>query len=289
MNGITMNMNRNPGFPDKKMFSPGQLKIADFIERNPEEVLFMTEQEIADRLGTSIATVSRFWRAAGFENGKAFKLKLRSAFDTTPALKLETTISKLDPSSLPLTMLEQATMHLRETAEKTEPEELQRAASLMAGARRIYVYAPGPAVALGELLSYRLSRFGMSVRMMAASGHEVLESLAHVQRDDVVVLFHFTRLLPETEVILDCVKRSGCSAVMITDREDFRYGAPVDAAFYVSRGEMGEFHSMVTPLLLVEEMILSIGLLNRDKVLSKLEALGELRKRYADKLPRGKA
>ncbi|GJM70632.1 hypothetical protein HMSSN036_28480 [Paenibacillus macerans] len=142
---------------------------------------------------------------------------------------------------------------------------------------------------MGDLLFYRLSRFGMSVRMMAASGHELLESLAHVQREDVVLLFNFTRLLPETEVILDCVKRVGCSAVMITDREEFRYGAQVEAAFYVSRGEMGEFHSMVTPLLLIEQMILSIGLFNKEKVLSKLEYLGELRARYAGKLPRGKA
>lgn len=285
-----MPLNRNQVFADKSGFSPGQLKIADFIERHPDEVLFMTEQEIADRIGTSIATVSRFWRAAGYENGKEFRLKLRSAAEsTTPAVKLEKTISQMDPASLPLQMLEQSLVHLRETAEQTDPEELKLAASLMAGARRIYVYAPGPALALGDLLFYRLSRFGMSVRMMAASGHELLESLAHVQREDVVLLFNFTRLLPETEVILDCVKRVGCSAVMITDREEFRYGAQVEAAFYVSRGEMGEFHSMVTPLLLIEQMILSIGLFNKEKVLSKLEYLGELRARYADKLPRGKA
>ncbi|MNM93448.1 putative HTH-type transcriptional regulator YbbH [compost metagenome] len=284
-----MPVGQNEVFADKTGFSPGQMKIADFIERHPDEVLFMTEQEIADRIGTSIATVSRFWRAAGYENGKDFRQKLRLASDTTPALKLHTTISQMDPFSLPLKMLEQSIVHLRETAEQTEPEELKLAASLMDRARRIYVYAPGPAVAIGELLCYRLSRFGMSVRMMAASGHELLESLAHMQSEDVVLLFNFTRLLPETEVILDCVKQVGCSAVMITDREDFRYGAPVQASFCVRRGEMGEFHSMVTPLLLIEQIILSIGLLNKEKVLSKLEYLGELRAKYADKLPRGKA
>lgn len=191
-------------------------------------------------------------------------------------MKLEKTISQMDSARLPLQKLEQSLVHLRETAEQTRTRRrLKLAGSLMAGARRIYVYAPGPAVALGDLLFYRLSRFGMSVRMMAASGHELLESLAHVQREDVVLLFNFTRLLPETEVILDCVQRVGCSAVMITDREEFRYGAQVEAAFYVSRGEMGEFHSMVTPLLLIEQMILSIGLFNKEKVLSKLEYLGE--------------
>ena len=46
---------------------------------------------------------------------------------------------------------------------------------------------------------------------------------------------------------------------------------------------------MVTPLLLIEQLILSIGMLNKEKVLRKLDYLGELRTRYADKLPRGKA
>ncbi|ANA80491.1 transcriptional regulator, RpiR family protein [Paenibacillus vortex V453] len=276
-------------FSDKSGFSPSQLKIADFIERYPEEMLFMTEQEIADRLGTSIATVSRFWRAVGYENAKAFKLKLRETSDKTPAVKLEKTISEMDASSLPVKMLEQAVHHLQETSKKTDPDDLEQAARLMASARRVYVYAPGPSLSLGELLSYRLSRFGMSIRLMAGSGHELLESLAHLEQDDVVLIFSFTRMLPETEVILDCVSRVRNAAIMITDREDFRYGTPAQLSFFVSRGDMGEFHSMVTPLLLVEQLILSIGMLNKEQVLKKLDDLGKLRTRYADKLPRGKA
>lgn len=179
-------------FPDKSGFSPSQLKIADFIERYPEEMLFMTEQEIADRLGTSIATVSRFWRAVGYDNAKAFKLKLRESSDSTPAVKLEKTISRLDASSLPVKMLEQAKHHLQDTIERIHPDELEEAAGLMASARRVYIYAPGPSLSLGELLSYRLSRFGMSVRIMAGSGHELLESLAHLESEDVVLIFSFT-------------------------------------------------------------------------------------------------
>ncbi|MEK3732491.1 MurR/RpiR family transcriptional regulator [Paenibacillus sp. FSL M8-0334] len=275
-------------FPDKSALSPSQLKIADFIERYPEEMLFMTEQEIADRLGMSIATVSRFWRAVGYDNAKAFKLKLRNASDITPALKLENTMSRMDASSLPLVMLEQVMEHLQTTAEKTRPDEVEQAAGIIAGARRLYVYAPGPSLSLGDLIAYRLSRFGISVRMMAGSGHELLESLVNLEKRDAVLVFSFTRMLPETEVILDCASRVGCPALMITDREDLRYGTSAEVSFCVSRGDMGEFHSMVTPLLLVEQLILSIGLMSREEVLNKLDYLGELRARYADKLPRGK-
>ena len=92
-------------------------------------------------------------------------------------------------------MLEQAKQHLQDTIERIHPDELEEAAGLMASARRVYIYAPGPSLSLGELLSYRLSRFGMSVRIMAGSGHELLESLAHMESEDVVLIFSFTRML----------------------------------------------------------------------------------------------
>ncbi|MEO2205965.1 MurR/RpiR family transcriptional regulator [Paenibacillus pabuli] len=274
-------------FAQKEQLSPGHLKIADFVERNPEEILFMTEQEIADRLGVSIATVSRFWRAVGYDNAKAFKIRLRTSEDTTPALKLNKTISRMDTSSLPVQLLEASVSHLQKTLSHMKQGDLEQAASILAEARRVYIYAPGPSAGLAELLSFRLSRFGLTVIHLAGSGHELLESLMHMQQEDMVLLMSFTRLLPEAEVILDYAKEVNSKAVLVTDREDLLYGLATELSFYVSRGELGEFHSMVTPLLLMEQLVLTVGLLQKELALSKLERLAELRSKYAGKLPRG--
>lgn len=274
-------------FAHKDQLSPGHQKIADFIERHPEDMLFMTEQEIADRLGTSIATVSRFWRAVGYDNAKAFKIRLRTSEDTTPALKLNKTISRMDTDSLPVQLLEASVAHLQETLSHMKSGDLEQAAVLFSEARRVYVYAPGPSAGLAELLSFRLSRFGMTVVLLAGGGHELLETLMHMQKEDVVLMLCFTRLLPEAEVILDYASNTGSQAVLVTDREDLLYGMGASISFYVSRGELGEFHSMVTPLLLMEQMVLAVGLKQKEQALAQLERLGELRSRYADKLPRG--
>ncbi|WP_339274765.1 MurR/RpiR family transcriptional regulator [Paenibacillus sp. FSL W8-0426] len=274
-------------FAHKDQLSPGHQKIADFIERHPEDMLFMTEQEIADRLGTSIATVSRFWRAVGYDNAKAFKIRLRTSEDTTPALKLNKTISRMDTDSLPVQLLEASVAHLQETLSHMKSGDLEQAAVLFSEARRVYVYAPGPSAGLAELLSFRLSRFGMTVVRLAGGGHELLETLMHMQKEDVVLLLCFTRLLPEAEVILDYAINTGSQAVLVTDREDLLYGMGASISFYVSRGELGEFHSMVTPLLLMEQMVLAVGLKQKEQALAQLERLGELRSRYADRLPRG--
>ena len=199
----------------------------------------MTEQEIADKLGVSIATVSRFWRAVGYDNAKAFKIRLRTSEDTTPALKLNKTISRMDTSSLPVQLLEASVSHLQETLSHMKQGDLEHAASILAEARRVYIYAPGPSAGLAELLSFRLSRFGLTVIHLAGSGHELLESLMHMQQEDMVLLMSFTRLLPEAEVILDYAKEVNSKAVLVTDREDLLYGLATELSFYVSRGELG--------------------------------------------------
>lgn len=70
-----------------RAFSPNQRIIADFIQKNEQRVVYMTEQEMADELHLSIASVSRFWKAAGYKHAKDFKNRLRFRFESTPSVK----------------------------------------------------------------------------------------------------------------------------------------------------------------------------------------------------------
>lgn len=71
-----------------KLASCHQLKnIADFIERNASQLPYLTENDIARGVGTSIASVSRFWQSIGSANLKEFKSKHRELHAVTPAVK----------------------------------------------------------------------------------------------------------------------------------------------------------------------------------------------------------
>lgn len=95
---------------------------------------------------------------------------------------------------------------------------LQRAVEALSAARQIYVYSPGPCAGLAELMAYRMARFGITIKRMAPSGHELLETLMHAGKKDVVLVFGFVQLLPETEVILDYAREAGYVVILITDR-----------------------------------------------------------------------
>ncbi|WP_151735171.1 MurR/RpiR family transcriptional regulator ['Paenibacillus yunnanensis' Narsing Rao et al. 2020] len=267
-------------------FSPNQRILADFIPKNEQRILYMTEQEIADELGLSIASVSRFWKAAGYKHAKDFKSKLRFRFESTPSEKMRDAMQRTDGGSLPRKLLEITSHHLEETGKYLNEALLQEAIDALAGARQIYIYSPGPCAGLAELMAYRMARYGLVLRKMAASGHELLEALLHAGAKDVVVVFGFVQLLPETEVILDYAREAGYRIILITDRLVFPRSQDADIVLYAGRGEVWEFHSMVGPTYIVENLILGVGLLHKDRSLRKLEKLQQLRARFGGKLPR---
>ena len=47
---------------DVSKLTPSQKRIADFIEKSGEHILYFSETELAQELQVSNATISRFWK-----------------------------------------------------------------------------------------------------------------------------------------------------------------------------------------------------------------------------------
>lgn len=82
---------------------------------------------------------------------------------------------------------------------------------------------------------------------MPKSGHEIFESLVHLTDQDVVLIFGFGKLHPETKVILDYSKEVGAKSIVMTDCLISDFNTTADIILFSSRGELWEFHSMIAP------------------------------------------
>ncbi|MBA9086557.1 DNA-binding MurR/RpiR family transcriptional regulator [Fontibacillus solani] len=269
--------------------SPAQYKIADYIQKNLHTVLFSTEQEIGDALGLSIASVSRFWRSVGFKNIKDFKAHVREQLEVTPvtpAGKMKSIMDKGDADALPGQLLDVSIRNLEETVQHYSPEAIETSVSALLSANTVYLYGPGPSAGLVELMHYRLRRFGLSIRRLDRGGSELFEDLLHIYKGDLVVIFGFVRLLPEAKVIVQHAKEQGYRTLLITDRLISDFSDQTDTTLFASRGETWEFHSMIAPTFLIENLIIAVGKRNQEVHLHKLDELNKLRKKYGSELPR---
>lgn len=183
-------------------------------------------------------------------------------------------------------MLERAAGYLYDTSHNLAQENFEQAVEAMMQAKNIYVYASGPAEGLGNLFLFRINRFGVNVQALPKSGHLLFETLVNLKPDDVILVFGFFKVLPEVKVIMDYAAELKCKTVVITDRlvSDFNNQATV--VLYACRGQMWEFHSMVAPTAVVESLVIAIGLRMEKEALSNLELLQNLRRRYANLIPK---
>lgn len=266
--------------------SPNQVKIADYIQRHTREVLLSTEKEIAEAVGLSTASVSRFWKSVGYKNLKDFKKKMKEKVDITPAKKLENMIDMIGGDMWQKEFLTLGITYLQETIEHFKLEEFEAAVTLLHQANLIHLYCPGPTEGLADLLQYRLNRFGFAVKPMKSSGSELLESLLTIKAGDVIVLFGFIRMLPEARVIIDYATQHDIKTILITDQLVSDFNGQVDITLFASRGEVQHFHSMIAPTFIIESLIIALGKTNEQQTFERLHKLSNLRKRYEQHLPR---
>ncbi|WHH58755.1 MurR/RpiR family transcriptional regulator [Petroclostridium sp. X23] len=271
---------------DINKLSKSQKKIADFILKNKARLPYLTIDEIAGELNISTATISRFCKYLGFDNFKEFKSHLRKDMNITPASKIKTTLSKAHNDDLCMKLISQQIDNLHNTIQNLSLEEFDKAINALVKANKVYIFAPGPSQSLAYILKYRLDRFGLDLIIMEKSGSDIYESLVHVDKDDVIIVFGFVKMLVETHVVLDYSKSIGCTTILITD---LMVSEMVDAAniiLYTCRGEIYEFHSMVSPMALMDCIIVGIALKMESSALNLMDKLIDIRKTYSSYLPR---
>ena len=85
---------------DVSKLTPNQKRIADFIEKSGERILYYSETELAKELEISNATISRFWKKIGYENFKAFKQTFIEKEQISPEKKLKNSLSQIQNQQL---------------------------------------------------------------------------------------------------------------------------------------------------------------------------------------------
>ena len=164
-------------------------------------------------------------------------------------------------------------------------QDLKAAVKGIVNCRRVFLHAPSSSEGLGTLLSHRLRRFGIIVERMAKSGHDLFESMIHFEQGDLVIIFQFVKLLPESKVILDYTNELGIKTILFTDQLLADMNQLADYTLYADRGNIWDSHSMVGPLTVVETLIMLVGRELEASSINNLQKLSELRRKYQAIIP----
>jgi DNA-binding MurR/RpiR family transcriptional regulator len=257
--------------------SGNQRRIADYLLQNRSRLPVLTVDQLAEEIGVSIASISRFARAAGYSSLRELRTALHSESFATPSKKLHDRLSRIDADHPLADVFAFEADNLSESRGRVSEAAFNRAVEAIDQAPRLFVWAAGPSIALIDLLRFRLNRFGTVVVPVDVSGPWMAEALVNLTSEDVALVFCFFQDRPEAARVLTFASDHNATSILCTDLMVADIVECAEIVLQIYRGAMGEFHSLVAPVALVDALVLGVARRRPELHMNQLNRLSGIR------------
>ncbi|WP_113699275.1 MurR/RpiR family transcriptional regulator [Nonomuraea lactucae] len=195
-------------------------KVADAILAGPAEAARLTIVDLAERSGTSTATITRFCRALGFTGYAGLRVAIaaetgRAAHETwqtdigqeiRPGDSLDRVLRVVSSNDIRL---------IQETGDQLDLTVVEKVADAVAGAGRVLLFGVASSAAVASEMEYRLQRMRVPT-WSRSDAHSALTDAALLGQGDVAIgISHSGRTREVIEVLAEAGSH-GAITVAIT-------------------------------------------------------------------------
>ena len=188
-------------------------KIADWVFKNPDEVLPISISELADKSNSSEATIVRFSRRLGFSGFQDFKI----SFANYSGEKLTNANIDKNDSCMEIfgKLLEDIYTSLEKTKNTLDEKELEKASELISNAGKVVVFGLGNSASVALDASHKFLRAGINCYSYS-DNHMQAIAASHLERSDVAVGISHSGSSKDVVEALQIAKEMGASTISIT-------------------------------------------------------------------------
>lgn len=247
---------------------PSLARVATVVRETPTTVIDMTINELAQKCGTSVASVVRFCRAIGFTGYAPLRMALATELGKESAQfsakgafgseisdddSLREAVSKL--ASLELLAIE-------ETVSTLDYEVLDTAIGDIDVAERILLYGIGASQFVAEDLAHKLLRVGRNAHALT-DPHEAIAATVLNAGPTVAIGFSHSGTTGETVRFLRTARDHGASTIAVTSAKDSPLAQAADHALFTEVREStfraGAMVSRIAQLALVDCLFIGVA------------------------------
>ncbi|KIL36869.1 transcriptional regulator [Cohnella kolymensis] len=271
---------------------PKERTLADMILQLPQDVVAMTITELAQRSGSSTATISRFCKTLHCQNFPEFKRKLAAelAQQTAAAPTHYQDIVAGNPLPDIVAAITANNMRsLTDTTQLLDLNQLRLAITMLHQAKRIDLYGSGTSGMVAQDLFHKLIRIGKAAAAFS-DPHLQLTSASSLTPEDVAVGISYSGETPETIHALRSAAEQGAVTLSISRFGSSTLTKHASISLFTSSSEAGmrrgDMASRMAQLHVVD--ILFTGLVSEhfDEYVPRLERSFQTVRRYTGKKER---
>lgn len=260
-------------------FSTVEKKIADSILANPEKVIYMTTATLAQQIGVSQGSIINFSNALGFTGFSELKLNVAQNLPNHEKIISE----EIGTEDSAHTVLKKLSNEIIQTFQMTisaiQNSELEQAANLLTGKKRIEIYGVGSSSMIANDAYYRLMRQGMPVYAIT-DAHIASVSASLLTSDSVVVVISYSGRTVETLKAAKIAKSKGASVISLTSFVDSPLAKLSDVCLVSASKETDKLKEAMaarhSQLLILDALLMYISFKDIDKTLEYVENITEV-------------
>jgi DNA-binding MurR/RpiR family transcriptional regulator len=199
---------------------PAQRRVAEAVLQDPAGTAELPIGRLAQRCATSVATVMRFCRSAGFHGYPELRLALARETGREAAGDAAVLSPDIDRDDSLADIVAKIAFNdaaaVQDTAATLDLDALAGAVDAVAAARRIDVYGIGASGFVGQDLHQKLHRIGL-LAFAWPDPHAALTSAALLDADCVAIGISHTGSTVDTVDALRAARESGARTIAITN------------------------------------------------------------------------
>ncbi len=257
----------------RTLLSPAERQVAEVVLRDPEAVAFGTVARVAERSGTSGASVVRLATRLGYPGFSSLQAAVQGAIGQRLRPAVERIRDERGTDVVTDTLRAELD-NVERTLASVDPDGFATAVDLLADRRRSVVVVAGDAeTGVGAMLATALSLVREGVTQVSGSDVAVARQMAACGPDTVVVALDLRRY---ERWVVEHVTRAvaaGASAVAVTDSLLSPLAAEAAVSFTVSAEGAGVFDSHVGMLALANALVTGTAAQLRRSATDRLDAV----------------
>lgn len=190
-------------------------KIADYVTKNADAVLFMSITELAESCKVAEASVHRFCRTMGVKGYQEFKMKLSLSMAGEGMDKKEEESSGDSLQKIMDDILENHIKTLRETHTLLNLEEVEKIVGMMEKAHHIYFFGIGDSLLTAKEARNKFLRIMNKVSCID-DPHMQAMAASMTGPNDLAVLVSYSGATKDVVYVAEILKETGAKIVAVT-------------------------------------------------------------------------
>jgi DNA-binding MurR/RpiR family transcriptional regulator len=261
-----------------------QKRLGRYLQNDSSALLVSNVSDLANAVGVSKATVVRFAKSLGYKGFPEFKRDIQKEMrrQLRASSRMEQTFAELgNDENIFAKLIKRDIELLQETLQAAALPDFHKAVEIIWRARKVYIIGLNASMALAYLLHFRLVRVKKEAHwVFLTGGTSLLEQLAFMERDDVLIAIDFVNVPREVQTALQYAKKVGAPILGITDFPSSPIAKAADVCLFAKRGLHSTVNSLTPAFSLVNALAIAVAWTKKGDSIKALNDLDQLLEGY---------